>query len=715
MTRRLVPTLLALVALAGPGGAAAVTGHVFVDENRDGAFDPGDRPLPKVLVSAWDRTTVTDAQGAYRLEVEPGTHVVHPSWPSGVWPAAMPFWRQVEVGAEDGQADFPFQETDDELPFYIVQLTDTHATRDQLPRLRQACELVNGLRPRPLFAINTGDLGWAGGTSSDAQAETMWREHYLAGVEGLDVPLFHAPGNHDYGGADSGQWAGPRRLVGRGGYRRYCGPLNYAFAHAGWHIVVIEGATPRIPPEKHIEPVVPQATLRWLRAYLDHVSRWEPKVLFSHYDPNAMAGNREKLADLLKGRDFRRIYAGHDHREERTEFAYIPVVKTAALSGAWWAGHNPSGDAQGFRIIQADAARALRSAYVCPWRDHHIQLDQPDPAHPLRGTAEIVATVFDPQDTVLGVMAGFDTRRSPAAVAPRGPWKEIATHLPTGGLADGEHDLWIVVRRLGGVPTARVVPVVVANEEPKPFRPRGAATLHLRARGVDAHALVLVNGQKAGTIPAGAGPRDELSFAVPEDVLAHVVTSKGGKPVPEPATSPVATVAFRPGAVQNEEGTETDVFQVADISMHYDGETHHDVRTAGRQFVAVRSVWYLRPRCYEARIRLAGRRRFQPHAAPSKEFEGGVYLRLRAKRGAGPMAELALRYATITRTPRAMGLVIKEGGEPILHVQTEGPHAAFRWTYVYGPWGVEMPTYHAVLALLSGDETLSRPAVPPPR
>jgi hypothetical protein len=702
MTGRRLVSIVLLAATARLASGAGVTGHVFRDSNGNGRLDKGESGLAGVLVSAWDRTASTSPSGAYRLELPAGAHVIHASWPDGVWPATDRFWQQVSLGAADERTvDFPMRPRTVAPPFHVVQLTDTHATREQLDRMTRLCEGVNALRQKPAFVVNTGDLGAAGSARSDAEADASWAKGYLPCVEPLDAPLFHTCGSGDYGGARVGGWTGERKLVGRGGFRRYCGPLNYAFSAGGWHFVFIETVTPR-EDGRGVERRIPPQTLRWLKAYLASVSRWEPKALFCHARPDQAEEGARELADLLKGRDFRAIFAGHDHAVGRFEFAYIPGFVTAAASGFKWSAHNLSGDAQGYRVIEFERNRAFASAYVCPWREHHVQLVTPDVSRSLHGKVDVFATVFDPADTVHSVRIGVGTAVKAAALTRHGPFKDAQTTLWTDRLAEGGHDLWLVVQRLDKVDTARTVPIHVTPGAPKPFQPVDAGRLYVRARNVDADASVLVNGQQVGTIPSGTEPDSVLTFAVPMEALARSEQARG----------PVAAVTFEPG--RNAAGQPVP-FDVSDIIIRYDGHRRYDPWTTGRQFARIEPAAHLRPPTFEARILLTGQERYRAQREPGKEFVGGFYVRAALDTGLGAMARLRVRYACTSREPRSMSVLLKEGEKTLLDVQVEDSFAAFTHTFLYTPRGLLPTPLRAELIMLDGGRTTSKPARPPIR
>jgi len=702
MTSRSPACCLLLALAAHVASGAAVVGHVFADRNGNGKLDTGDRGLEGVLVSAWNRTTRTDAKGAYRLELVAGDHVVHPAWPDGVWPAATPYWRAVTLGGNSEEtADFPMVRRTTSVPFYAAQLTDTHAARDQADRMAKLCESIDSFRKAPAFVVNTGDLGSAASARSDAEAEANWTRDYLPCVKPLKAPLLHTCGSGDYGGARTAEWTGPKQLAGRGGFRRYCGPLNHAFSAGGWHFIFIEVAVPRTPPSAGVALDIPPETLTWLKAYLETVSRWEPKALFCHARPDETTSGGKELEKLLKGKDFRAIFVGHDHKIARFKFADIPGFVTGAASGTDWVSHNLSGDAQGYRVIEFERNRAVTSAYVSPWREHHIQVVSPAPHAVLRGKVEVRATVFDPTGTLHTVRLGVRSAITSAPITRHGPFKVIQTDLETDRMAEGAHDLWVIVQRLDRPDTVRVTPIRVVRGEPKPFRPMDTGRLHVRGRGVDVDAAVLVNGQKIGALPAGVKPERTLIFDVPEDALARA----------NPPTAPFATVSFLPGKMP---AGEPDRFDVADILIRYDGSRCYDLRTAGGHFVTIESVGHLDPPSYEARILLEGEPRHRPEREPGKEFTGGYYVRIAVDRAKGSLAVLRARYATLSREPRAMSLLIFEGEKKkiLFDVQVEQSFAALTHTFFHTPWGSVPPTYRADLVMINGSSTTSLPARP---
>jgi Calcineurin-like phosphoesterase len=136
---------------------------------------------------------------------------------------------------------------DDLRPFTFVHLTDTHQSGTRNERLRLVVRWLNRLRPRPDFAVLTGDVVDLGPDDS----------HWTVATEQLRklrIPLFVVPGNHDYYRASVLTQVRPPAGVtveemGLRNYMRYLHPyLAYRFRFAGYRFLAVDtgaGATTR--------------------------------------------------------------------------------------------------------------------------------------------------------------------------------------------------------------------------------------------------------------------------------------------------------------------------------------------------------------------------------------------------------------------------------------------------------------------------------------
>jgi hypothetical protein len=169
MRRRTLPLLLLF--LPAVVSAGAISGHVFMDANGDGQFQPGELPVP----------------GAYQLQSPDGLQVVFVVNPSGTWPTAG-FYRTLPTGA--GQADFPLVRQEQKTPFYFVHGTDLHIYDTSAAQMARYVKTINELPVPVSFVVHTGDLGRDTNGSLLPEGERLLKV-YEQMVSGLTMPLFN--------------------------------------------------------------------------------------------------------------------------------------------------------------------------------------------------------------------------------------------------------------------------------------------------------------------------------------------------------------------------------------------------------------------------------------------------------------------------------------------------------------------------------------------
>ncbi len=135
---------------------------------------------------------------------------------------------------------------DPAAPFTFVHLSDTHQGAEPDPRLRSTLAWINRLRPRPAFAVLTGDLVEYGPNRAH------WRRARQALLR-LRLPVFVIPGNHDYYRPGLGGARAPRDgYVEERGLRHFLATfhpfLAFRFSYAGVRFLAVDtgpGATLR--------------------------------------------------------------------------------------------------------------------------------------------------------------------------------------------------------------------------------------------------------------------------------------------------------------------------------------------------------------------------------------------------------------------------------------------------------------------------------------
>jgi hypothetical protein len=186
-----------------------ITGTVYLNQNEDGAHQPHEPGLARVVVSNGYDVISTDDDGRYQLpDVE--AEFVFISAPGG-YRLTSPFYHPINSFRLNG-FNFGLVPDNQLSAFTFVHYTDMHLTDGCHPveGFREFIAEVNGMSPAPAFATGTGDITLQGGA----------REMYAKAVEAFNVPVYHAMGNHEM-------------LVGqpdpKAAYKTLFGPTYYSF------------------------------------------------------------------------------------------------------------------------------------------------------------------------------------------------------------------------------------------------------------------------------------------------------------------------------------------------------------------------------------------------------------------------------------------------------------------------------------------------------
>jgi len=210
-----------------------------------------------------------------------------------------------------------------DLHISAPELLDNGLRSDTTTTLTTVLEMISRIEPRPSFVIASGDLTNHGDEASFRTLAAM--------MEGLDVPVVWALGNHDT----------------RAGF--YAGFLNTAdtadktYDHEqvidGIHIITLDTSNPvRIGGDLN------DAQFAFLEAALDNHAGL-PKIIVMHHAPaldmdpdweweGLSFTATERLAATLKGRDVAGILSGHIHQDRFTHWHGIPLIVGMGLHAA---------------------------------------------------------------------------------------------------------------------------------------------------------------------------------------------------------------------------------------------------------------------------------------------------------------------------------------------------------------------------------------------
>ena len=276
---RLAVVLLALplsVALTAPARAQRplVQGSVFVDQNRDGRRDPGERGLANVSVSNQDAVVATDSAGEFRIERGPND-IVFVSVPDDHQVVGR-FWRNAGDGAP--RVAFALAPSPAPRTFTFAHASDTHIAPASVERTRRLRAIVDSTRPA--FLLVAGDLVRDALRVGEAEARSYY-DLFMQELGQFVTPAWTIPGNHEIFGIEQqlSHVEASHPLFGRKMYHHYLGPDYYSFTYGGVHFVGLNTVDNEGPSYYgHVDSL----QLAWLTRDLARIPATMPVVTFNH-------------------------------------------------------------------------------------------------------------------------------------------------------------------------------------------------------------------------------------------------------------------------------------------------------------------------------------------------------------------------------------------------------------------------------------------------
>lgn len=272
-------------ATAGP--PETVSGKVFLDANRDGKLDAGEKGIEGVRLTDGVNFVITASDGSYALKVTPYSvridsneipaHLqaltVGVCWPSGKWPTGK-WWARMSEVSDARNVNFGLRDDEQKLPFLYLHHSDSHGA------------FPNGCDDFAAFANDLGsDLKFIFDTGDSSLGLTPAEKKF-------HVPFFHTIGNHDMSPEESPD------LYGYGAWTKSIEPIRWSFDYAGIRFAgldVIEGNA---------------CGADWIEKDLRSVPKGGRVILFWHY-PNPETP--PKFLKMLQDYKVEMSHAGHNH------------------------------------------------------------------------------------------------------------------------------------------------------------------------------------------------------------------------------------------------------------------------------------------------------------------------------------------------------------------------------------------------------------------
>lgn len=259
----------------------AVSGRVFLDANRDGRPDAGEKGLEGIRVTDGITFAVTDAEGRYALPIAEDyivpyrpARTVSVCWPSRTWPTG-PWWRRLSDIADPAAVDFGLREDEQKVPFAFLHTSDDHGN-GKMYSAHYAHD-ARRMMPAARFLFNTGDVGYASIESAEAMFTSMAAE-----AAAFPIPMFIVPGNHDFVNETEEVKLANHPLAGWGAYTKHLGPIRWSFDYADVHFLGLDWKEKDEHSKRGYEDRIPKVAVDFMEKDLAAIPADRRVVLLVH-------------------------------------------------------------------------------------------------------------------------------------------------------------------------------------------------------------------------------------------------------------------------------------------------------------------------------------------------------------------------------------------------------------------------------------------------
>ncbi|MCI0628265.1 MAG: metallophosphoesterase [Acidobacteria bacterium] len=270
--------------------------------------------------------------------------------------------------------------------FSFIHYTDVHVQ----PELHgdvgygQAVSVMNRLWPKPAFAIGGGDFVFDSYQTKFERADALYKL-YRQITNKLDLPVYHAIGNHDvFGvGVQSGvnidhPEFGKKMFANRVGE----GQTYRSFDFQDWHFVLLDSIY--LTPDRAYEGRIDAAQFAWLQNDLQVVGPRRPVVLVTHIPffsiygtfekgatepvlPSRVIVNTKEVLEFCAGYNVMLILQGHLHIVESHQYKETRYITSGAVCGNWWKGPR-MGHPEGFAVYTIEDDQIGWSYHPFGWQ-----------------------------------------------------------------------------------------------------------------------------------------------------------------------------------------------------------------------------------------------------------------------------------------------------------------------------------------------------------
>lgn len=349
--RRISAFLVSALGLALAGSASAqlaASGYVFLDSNKNGVKDAGEKGLAGVRVSDQRTFATTDIDGKWSLPFNNEDAVYFVVKPRGYAPpvneenlpqfyylhkpeGSLPDLRFAGIpptGPLPDSIDFPLYEQEEPSRFQAIMFADTQP-RDVRESEYIAHDVIESLiGVDAAFGITLGDVVF-----DDLSVFTP-----LNGAIGLiGIPWYNLVGNHDMN-LDAKDDALSTET-----FKRIFGPNYYSFDYGPTHFIVLDDVEYLAPGYR---AGIGEKQMEWVKNDLAGIPDDQLVVLMMHI-PLVSVADRVELYRLIEKRPYAMSISGHTHYQQHyfigKENGWMGLkphhhLVAVTVSGSWWMG-----------------------------------------------------------------------------------------------------------------------------------------------------------------------------------------------------------------------------------------------------------------------------------------------------------------------------------------------------------------------------------------
>ncbi len=222
-------------------------------------------------------------------------------------------------------------------PFEFALITDIHIsqTETSVDDLRRTVSAINNT-PEVQFVFVSGDLTEGGDMKSLTKAKEL--------LDGLHVPYFAVPGNHETKWSESGVMD----------FSRIFGCDRFRFDHGDFVFLGFNSG----PIIRMMDGHVGTQDILWLEKELNSTDKGKRIIIITHYPLlHGDVDNWYEVTDLLRKYNVKAVLGGHYHQNKMTDYDGIPAfINRSNLRGKH--------DAGGFSIYKVTQDSILVSERI---------------------------------------------------------------------------------------------------------------------------------------------------------------------------------------------------------------------------------------------------------------------------------------------------------------------------------------------------------------